>query len=102
MVRERRFDVGTPADSPDGHPTWRRRLGDPQVRVALVTAVCLLAQAVVAKNVLDVELDFMSQTAPMWVFIAYLVSGLRDRTSEIAFAIAIVLVTVAVLVLHAV
>ena len=93
--------MGTPADSPDGRPAWRRRLGDPQVRVALVTAVCLLAQAVIAKNVLDVELDFMSQFAPMWVFIAYQVSGLRDRTSEIAFTIAIVLVTVAVLVLYA-
>jgi hypothetical protein len=95
--------VGTPVHPPDGHPTtWRGRLGDPQVRVALVTAVCLLVQAVIAKNVLDVELDFMSQTAPMWVFIAYLVAGVRDRTSGIAFTIAIVVVTAAVLVLHAV
>ncbi len=94
--------MGTPVDPPGRDPAWRRRLGDPQVRVALVTAVCLLAQAVIAKNVLDVELDFMSQTAPMWAFIAYLVSGLRDRTSEIAFTIFIVLVTVAVLVLYAV
>ena len=94
--------MGTPVDSPGHRPTWRRRLDDPQVRVALVTAVCLLAQAVVAKNVLDVELDVMSQMAPMWVFIAYLVSGRRDRTSGIAFTIAIVLVTAAVLVLYAV
>lgn len=94
--------MGTPVDPPDGHPTWRGRLGDPQVRVALVTAACLLVQAIIAKNVLDVELDFMSQTAPMWVFIAYLVSGVRDRTSGIAFTIAIVFVTAAVLGLHAV
>lgn len=82
--------------------TWRDRLGDPQLRVALVTAACLLAEAVIAKNVLDTELDFMSQTAPMWVFIAYLVSGSRSRASEIAFMVTIVLVTVAVLVMYAV
>jgi len=93
--------VGTPIDSSGRGPTWRRQLNDPQMRVALVTAVCLLAEAVIAKNVLDVELDFMSQTAPMWVFIVYLLSGLRDRTSEIAFMITIVLVTAAILVLYA-
>lgn len=94
--------MGTPADPFGRGPTWRRRLDDPQVRVALVTAVCLLAQAVIAKNVLDVELDFMSQMAPMWVFIAYLVGGRHDRASGIAFTIAIVFVTAAVLVLYAV
>ena len=93
--------MGTPIDSSGRGPTWRRQLNDPQMRVALVTAVCLLAEAVIAKNVLDVELDFMSQTAPMWVFIVYLLSGLRDRTSEIAFMITIVLVTAAILVLYA-
>jgi hypothetical protein len=35
------------------------------------------------------------------VFIAYQLSGLRDRTSEIAFMITIVLVTAAILVLYA-
>lgn len=93
--------MDAPAHRPGRGPAWRRRLDDPQVRVALVTAVCLLAQAVIAENVLDAELDVMSQTGPMWVFIAYLVSGLRDRTSEVAFTIAIVLVTAAILVLHA-
>lgn len=94
--------MGGPVDAPGRGPAWRRRLGDPQIRVALVTAVCLLAQAVIATNVLDVELDIISRTAPMWVFIAYLVSGLRDRRSEIALIVAIVLVTAAVLLLYAV
>jgi hypothetical protein len=76
-------------------------LGDSQVRVALVTAACLVVEAVVAKNVIDVDLDFISQFAPFWVFIAYLVSGLRDRVSEISFMVAIVATTVAVLVLYA-
>ncbi len=86
--------------SPDRR-TWRSRLDDPQVRVALVTAVCLLVQAVIAKNVLDVELGFLGQLAPFWVFVAYLVTGLRDRASELAFGVTIVLTTVAVLVLYA-
>lgn len=87
---------------PQGGVWWRRQIRDPQVRVALVAAACLLVEAVVAKNVIDVELDFVSQLAPMWIFIAYLVSGLRDRTSEIAFIAASILATAAVLVLYAV
>jgi hypothetical protein len=82
--------------------TWRRHIGDPQVRVALVTAVCLVVEAVIAKNIIDVELGFIGQFAPFWVFIAYLVSGLRDRASEISFTVAVVVTTVAVLVLYAV
>ena len=81
---------------------WRRRIGDPLVVVALVAAGCLLFEAVVAKNVIEVELDFFSRLVPLWIFVAYLVSGLRDRTSEIAFSVVIVLATAAVLVLYAV
>ncbi len=82
---------------------WRRpEVGDPVVMVSLVAAACLLALAVVAKNVIDVELDLFSQSVPLWILIAYLVSGLRDRTSAIAFSCVIVLATVAVLVLYAV
>ena len=87
---------------PRGDSVWRRSIGQPEVRVAWVTAVCLVLEAVIAKNVLDAELDFISQFAPFWVFIAYLVSGLRDRVSEISFIAAIVVTTVAVLVLYAV
>ena len=94
--------MGTAIHSSDGGSTWRRQLNDPQVRVGLVTAACLLVEAVIAKNMLDVQLDFFSQLAPMWIFIVYQVSGLRDRTSEIAFMITIVLVTAAILVLYAV
>jgi hypothetical protein len=86
---------------PHGDPLWRRTIGDSQVRVALVTAVCLVLEAVIAKNVIDAELDFISRFAPFWVFIAYLVSGVRDRVSEISFMAAIVVTTVAVLVLYA-
>lgn len=93
--------MGT-AIAPTGRARWRRQADDPQVRVALVTAACLLVEAVIAKNVIDVKLDWFSQLAPFWVFIAFMVSGLRDRTSEIAFTIAAIAVTAAVLVLYAV
>ena len=81
---------------------WRRRIRDPLVTVALVAAACVLVEAVIAKNVIDVELDLFSRLAPMWIFIVYLVTGLRDRTSEIAFVAAIILATAAILVLYAV
>ena len=86
---------------PHGDAIWRRAIGDSQVRVALVAASCLVLEAVIAKNVIDAELDFVSRFAPFWVFIAYLVSGLRDRVSEISFMAAIVVTTVGVLVLSA-
>jgi hypothetical protein len=70
--------------------------------VALATAVCLIAQAIIAKNVLDVEMDWYSMLAPFWVFVAYMVSGPHNRASEIGFATAIVASSVAVLVLYAV
>jgi len=85
-----------------GGAWWRHQIRDPQVMVALVAAACLLVEAVIAKNVIDVELDFFSQFVAMWIFIAYLVSGLRDRTSEIAFIVVIILATAAILVLYAV
>ena len=87
---------------PHGGVWWRRRIRDPQVTVSLVAAACLLVEAVIAKNVIEVELDFFSQLAPMWIFVAYLVSGLRDRRSELAFIAVIILATAAVLVLYAV
>ena len=75
---------------------WRVHSGP----VMFLTAIVLLAQAVIAKNVLDVELDFFSQFAPLYVYIAYQVSQLRTRSAEIAFDAAIVLVSVAVLTLY--
>lgn len=87
--------------SSGGH-WWHRQVQEPEVRVALVAGACLLVQAVIAKNVLEVRLDVMSQFAAMWIFIAYQVSGLRTRASEIAFIATIILATAAVLVLYAV
>jgi hypothetical protein len=87
---------------PHGGASWRHVIREPEVMVSLVTGACLLVEAVIAKNVIDVELDFFSQFVPMWIFIAYLVSGLRDHRSEIAFTAVIILATAAVLVLYAI
>ncbi len=79
-------------------PAWASSY---DVRLSVVVAVCLLVQAVVAKEVLDVRLDYLSQFAALWVFIAYLVTGRHDRSSARAFALVAVAVTAAVLVLYA-
>lgn len=90
------------ATAPSGDPGWRSRIREPEVGVAVVAALCLVVEAVVAKNVLDVELDVFSQFAPMWIYVAYQVSGLRTRASETGFVVATILATAAVLVLYAV
>jgi hypothetical protein len=94
--------MGTVMHPSPARSTRRHLIAEPEVRVALVTALCLIAEAVVAKNVLDVELDWFSQLGPFWVFIAYMVSGLRDRTSEIWFVAAIFGSAIGVLALYAV
>ena len=76
-------------------------IGDPEVRIALLAAVALVVEAVVAKNILDVRLDFISQFAALWVFFAYQVSGRRDRLAEVAAGVAVVVATAAVLIVYA-
>ncbi len=76
-------------------------LASPEVRVALVTALILLVQAVLAKNVLDVDLDYWGQFAALWVFIAFMLSNQRDRLAELGTIAVIVATSAAVLVLYA-
>jgi hypothetical protein len=98
---------GTMTGPTTGHHAGRmgthlpRALGNPEVRVALVVAACLLAEAIVAKNVLDVTLDPLVQIAPMWVFLVYIWIGRRDRVTELTMMATAVLMTVAILVLYA-
>jgi Ca2+/Na+ antiporter len=77
-------------------------LGDPQVRIAVLAAVAVMVQAIIAKNILDVRLDFFSQTAALWVFIVFMLSGQRDRLAELGAGAAILVVTAAVTMLYAV
>jgi hypothetical protein len=80
------------------HAAWAASC---EVRLSFVVAACLLVEAVVAKEILDVSLDYFSQLAALWVFIAYLVTGRHDKSAATAFALAAVAVTVAVLGLDA-
>jgi hypothetical protein len=75
--------------------------GDPQIRVALVAAAAMLIEAVLAKNVFEVHLDFISQFVGMWVFIAFQASGQRDRVAELAWSAAVVAATAGVLLVYA-
>ncbi len=72
-----------------------------ELRLSLVVAACVLAEAVLAKDVLDVRLDPFSQFVALWIYIAYLATGLRDRRARTAFAVTAVAATAAVLVLYA-
>ena len=76
-------------------------LAHPQVRVGLLTAAALVVEAVLARAVLDVELNFLALLAPFFVFTAYKVSGQRGRTAEIVASVAVVVATAAVLLVYA-
>ncbi len=86
---------------PASRRPWSSIVRDADVRVGLVTAAALLVQAVVAKNVLHVTLDFASQYASMWVFLAFMWVGRKDRASELGAICTVLAVTAAVLVLYA-
>jgi hypothetical protein len=92
----------TAPDERQRQPRLSALLAHAETRVALVTALALLVQAAIAKNVIEVELDYWSQFAALWVFIVFLIGDRRDRRTELGFMAAIIAVTVAVLVLYAV
>jgi len=72
-----------------------------EVKVSLVTAVCILALAIISKNVLNVQLDFISLYGPVWVYIAYI--SIKDKPKKPEYwSLVIILVTLAILVLYAI
>ena len=73
-----------------------------EVKLSLVTAACLLALAIVSKNILNVQLDFISQYGPLWIFIFYIISRSRASVSVLTWSSLIIFVTVAILILNAV
>jgi len=76
--------------------------------VSLVTAVCVLALAVLSRWFLPRPISFLLQFAPVWVYIAYFLSAGRKRaprevsSSSKVWSLTIVLVTVAVAVVSAI
>src|SRR5512133_2379359 len=72
-----------------------------EMRVALVVAACLLLEAIIAKNVLDVRLDAFTQLGALWVWLAYTLGGRRDRAAELTAMAAAVVATAVILIVYA-
>ena len=78
-----------------------------ELKIALVTAICILGLSVVSKYVINVELDFIAQYGPVWMFIVYVITKERQKKSNICctalfWSLTIILVTVAILVIYAI
>ncbi len=77
------------------------------LKVSLVTAICLLTLAIVSKNVLRVQLDFISLYGPVWMYIAYIITRDKQKESKacsnpLFWSVAIIFVTLAILTVYAI
>jgi hypothetical protein len=76
-----------------------------ELKVALVTAVCIIGSAVIFKNVLHVRADFMVSFGPAYLFIVYLITrgrgGKCRYDKPLYWSMGIILVTLAVIILYA-
>jgi hypothetical protein len=77
-----------------------------EVKISLVTAACILALAVITKNVLNVQPDIISQYGPVWIYIAYISTrGDKKKSnrydSATFWSLLIIAVTAAILALYA-
>jgi len=77
------------------------------LKISLVTAICLLALAIVSKNFLRVQLDFISLYGPVWMYIAYIITRDKQKESKVCsnplfWSVAIIFVTLAILTVYAI
>jgi hypothetical protein len=78
-----------------------------EVKVSLVTAVCVLSLAIVSKNILSAQIDLISLYGPVGVFIIYIITKDSVKNSKIYsnplfWSLAIIVVTAAILILYAI
>ena len=73
----------------------------PQIRVAVVVAACLIVEAIVAKNIMDVTINIVAFLLPLWVFAVSLAWPTEDKTLEIATMLIAVGATAGVLIFYA-
>lgn len=79
-----------------------KKLSD-EVKLSLVTAICLLGMAIISKNILNVQMDFISANGPFYVFFIYLLT--KNQKSKcnkpLYWNLAIILVTISTIFLYA-
>lgn len=78
-----------------------------EVKVSLVTVACILTLVIISKNVFHAQLDFISQYGPVWMMVAYLCTREECKKSKICdsslfWSMAIIIVTLAILIVYAV
>ena len=72
------------------------------IKLSMVTAMCMLALAFISRNYLNVQLDIISQYGPVWMFLAYVITkGEQSKTkagrSAAFWALAIIITTMIIL-----
>ncbi len=81
------------------------RLAD-EVKVALVTAACVLGIAIIFKNILHVQADFIVSNGPFYLCVVYLITRGQakksGRDNPLYWSLAIVAVAVLTVVLYTV
>ncbi len=72
-----------------------------QIRIAAVVAACLIVEAVVAKNVMDVSVNIVAFLAPLWVLAVSQAWPTKDKAFEIATMLLAIGATAGVLIFYA-
>jgi len=81
--------------------SYAPRRWPPPIRIAVVVAACLVVEAIVAKNVMDVTVNIAAFLAPLWVFAVSLAWPTKDKAFEIATMLLAIGATAGVLIFYA-
>jgi|Deesub1362A_J573_1020465.scaffolds.fasta_scaffold00304_16 hypothetical protein len=77
-----------------------------EVKVALITAACVLTIAIVFKNIFHAQPDFVLSNAPVYLLILYLITRGKSRRSEcnkpLYWSISIIFVTLFIIGFYAI
>lgn len=77
-----------------------------EVKVALVTATCILGITIIFKNILHVQADLLVTNSPIYLLIVYII--VKDQTKKskycrpIYWSLAIIFVTLLIIALYAI
>lgn len=77
-----------------------------EVKVALVTAACVLGIVIIFKNVLHVQADFIISNSPVYLFIVYIITRDKAKKSKydkpLYWSLTIIFVTLLTIALYAI